>query len=500
MSLSDITAAGNPPPSPPDVAPEEAAGAPAPSNGMDPSPADVTGGGESAAAKADNGPPKEPEVDPAVAALCAPVDESDPCGPDLDLESDADYINFMVAAEGVLPTSFFVANDSGKPFFTAQDDQSVAARAAIPDQLAALKPLLQRTRDLRLLTILARMSILNRDLEGFATALAATAECCNRYWDGIHPRVTSGDLDMRVGVLATLDLPTVVFPLQYAPLVEVPRQSALTYRGWMIATGETKPRAGEQKQTTDAISTVIATADSAALARTRRQITVIKASLDRIFNAFLSRGTSVGLENIRSLVDRIVTFIIPPSSDVGEVADGAAGAEAGDASGPAAAVGPVRSLAQAKHALGAIAKYYTRSEPSSPALPLVSQAHQLIGKSFFEVMSILVPNHIEKAAFQVGSDQIFELPVGRTSKAVGDGAAGAAQEADGDAGGPIKVETRSQAMALLEEVQRYFRTAEPSSPVPMLCERARALAGRDFMSVLKEVLPKAALKNATGEK
>jgi hypothetical protein len=34
----------------------------------------------------------------------------------------------------------------------------------------------------------------------------------------------------------------------------------------------------------------------------------------------------------------------------------------------------------------------------------------------------------------------------------------------------------------------------------MLCERARALAGRDFMSILKEVLPKAALKNATGDK
>jgi hypothetical protein len=33
----------------------------------------------------------------------------------------------------------------------------------------------------------------------------------------------------------------------------------------------------------------------------------------------------------------------------------------------------------------------------------------------------------------------------------------------------------------------------------MLCERARALAGRDFMSILKEVLPKAALKNAAGD-
>ena len=41
------------------------------------------------------------------------------------------------------------------------------------------------------------------------------------------------------------------------------------------------------------------------------------------------------------------------------------------------------------------------------------QAHQLIGKSFFEVMSVLVPTQIEKAAFQIGGDQVFELPVGK---------------------------------------------------------------------------------------
>ena len=74
------------------------------------------------------------------------------------------------------------------------------------------------------------------------------------------------------------------------------------------------------------------------------------------------------------------------------------------------------SLADAQEALAAIAAYYSRSEPSSPTLPLVRQAHQLIGKSFFEVMSILVPTQMEKAAFQIGADQFFELPVSKLSK------------------------------------------------------------------------------------
>ena len=68
------------------------------------------------------------------------------------------------------------------------------------------------------------------------------------------------------------------------------------------------------------------------------------------------------------------------------------------------------SLADAQQALATIAGYYSRSEPSSPILPLVRQAHQLIGKSFFEVMSILVPTQMDKAAFQIGADQFFGHP------------------------------------------------------------------------------------------
>jgi type VI secretion system protein ImpA len=65
---------------------------------------------------------------------------------------------------------------------------------------------------------------------------------------------------------------------------------------------------------------------------------------------------------------------------------------------------------------------------------------------------------------------------------------------------PYRVESRVQAIALLDQVQRFFRHSEPSSPVPMLCDRARALVERDFMGVLREVLPKAALKTVGADK
>ncbi len=127
------------------------------------------------------------------------------------------------------------------------------------------------------------------------------------------------------------------------------------------------------------------------------------------------------------------------------------------------------------------------------------QAHQLIGKSFIEVINILVPSHMEKAAFQIGTDQVFELPVGKltnqSAAAGGEPAAASVPESTG-AAARFQVDSRPQAVALLDQVQRFFRQSEPSSPVPMCCASAPArLRKRDFMAVLRDVLPKAALKN-----
>ena len=59
----------------------------------------------------------------------------------------------------------------------------------------------------------------------------------------------------------------------------------------------------------------------------------------------------------------------------------------------------------------------------------------------------------------------------------------------------FKAENRGQALALLDNVAGFFRQAEPSNPVPLLMEKAREMAQRDFISVLREVLPDGALKD-----
>jgi type VI secretion system protein ImpA len=435
-------------------------------------------------------------LDPEVAALCTPFSTTDPCGPDLDMEGDADYLNFFAGVEGVLPTTFFSIED-GSPF-----DRSTAD---IKGQLDAIKPLLARTRDIRLLVLQARLLILNKDLGGFARNLAATAYWLDKFWDAVHPRPQPGDA-ARSGAIGSLDLPTVIFPLQYAPLVEARRLGPISYRTWMIATGEVKPRTGEVQQPQATVTEAISTADPEVLAAARKNIALVKTSLDSIRNVFLTNGESAGLEKLSPLVATIRAFIDPQATaaDAGAAADAdadAAGAAAGEA-GPAPT-----SLAQASEALAAIADYYSRSEPSSPILLLVRQAHHLIGKSFFEVMNILIPAHVERAAFQIGADQFFDLPLEKLSnfaEVPPVPSDGAGQSIEGSAPAEpaprYTVTNRAQAIALLDQVHRYFRRSEPSSPVPMLCDRARSLAERDFMGVLRDVLPKDALRSVNEER
>jgi type VI secretion system protein ImpA len=240
----------------------------------------------------------------------------------------------------------------------------------------------------------------------------------------------------------------------------------------------------------------------------RKNLALLKTSIDVIRRTFAAHQSSTDLDNLAALLGKIIALIDPhaaaSATDTASQADESNAQRAREDGGFAkSADPPPTSIAEAAQALAAIADYYSRSEPSSPILPLVRQAHQLIGKSFLEVITILMPSQVEKAAFQIGTEQVFDLPVGKLSELSGVSAAPSTDassdsspsaQATDSAQPRYSIRSRTQALALLELVQRYFRHAEPSSPIPMLCERARALAQRDFMGVLRDVLPKSALK------
>lgn len=462
---------------------------------------DLEGGTQSVAGTP---PAADSTLAAAVAALCDPLTADDPCGPDLDQAGDSEYLNFFAQVEGVLPTSFFSLED-GKPF----DPSTIDLRA----QVTEADRLLTRTRDIRLLAIRARLLVLNRDIAGFSVTMTAIAECLDRFWDRVHPLPEGEGLTARRTAISAFDLPTVIFPLQYAPLFEGRRAGSIAYRAWITATGEVKSRTGEAGPSAAAITEAIASADPADLADARNHLALLDQSVQRIRNIFAANGIAL-LDALGDLVRKMRALIDPRAASVG-ISDREGSHPADDRQ--AALIGAVAltSISDAARALAAVGDYYARSEPSSPVLPLVRQAHQLIGKSFLEIMSILVPTHVEKAAFQIGTNPVFDLPVNKlpsvsTARITSNDLPANDQDtSDQDASVAVsatpsaaayRAGSRSQALALLESVQRYFRHAEPSSPVPMLCQRALALADRDFMGVLEDVLPKSALKALNAER
>src|SRR5579872_1103565 len=156
------------------------------------------------------------------------VSEADPCGPDLDLEGDAEFLNFVAATEGLLPASFYAFNRASIDF---------------PAALETAEALLKRTLDMRLLALMAKLSILNRDLAGFARRLDNIAWLVREHWEAANPKADAGDYSGRIAQLMTLeDNAVVLLPLQYAPLIETNREGVLSYRDQMLATGAAQPR------------------------------------------------------------------------------------------------------------------------------------------------------------------------------------------------------------------------------------------------------------------
>lgn len=450
--------------------------------------------------------------------LTRPISESQPCGPDLDRAGDAEYMNFVARAEGLLPTSFF--GSDGRAF-----DRSTIDSAA---ELTAIKPLLERTRDIRLLVILAKFLALTQNLPHFATCLAALEKLLADNWDEVHPGGEEDDIAIRLAVLETLDdLPTVVLPLQYTPLIHSRRLGALSYRNYLVAAGEIQAREGEDTHDLSAIESALAETSLETLVDTRGPFETLRSAATGIRKACLARADAEQvprferlLQNsgrIVAVLDGAIAKLDPTAASTVSTPDAASGPHPPPAHGQTAVtstipLGRIKSSQDAAAALSAVSDYFSRFEPSNPALLLVRQAEQLMGKSFLEIMRVLLPAHVEQATIVCGKEQGFELPIERLSAFASvapangspEGAAAAPATPDSLAASPpvpppLEARTRQDAIALLEQTGTYYRAVEPSSPVPFITDRARELAQRDFLSALKELLPESALRTIKGQ-
>jgi type VI secretion system protein ImpA len=102
---------------------------------------------------------------------------------------------------------------------------------------------------------------------------------------------------------------------------------------------------------------------------------------------------------------------------------------------------------------------------------------------------------------------LLQTPLARTAKLVGDSLAVRAPASSGAPGqadalgsaaantagglGLGNIRSREDATRALDAVADFFRASEPSSPIPLLLERAKRLVAKDFLAVLAELAPEA---------
>jgi type VI secretion system protein ImpA len=415
------------------------------------------------------------------------VAEDDPCGPDLDLAGDTEFMNFIAATEGQLPASYYAFN---------------RASIDLPATSQAAEKLLQRTLDLRLIVLMAKLAILNRDLAGFAHRLGNVAWLVSEHWDGANPKAEGDDHSGRIAQLATLeDNSVVLLPLQYTPLIETNREGAISYRDQLLASGAAQPRSVTlydlrgQKQTTEpekfvpaaSIERALNDVEIARLAQAVETLASLGASIQSINAAtteHVGYENAVALPKLARLVADMTAFLrtalvrrdpslAPPPPE---------SAPAGEAAAPGAAPAPppaFASRAEVDAALASAFGYFAAAEPTSPALLLIRQAREILGKNLYEVMKLLAPPHADAARVFVGPDGAFTVPV----KSLSNTPTAAVQSAPAE-----PAASRAAAIALLDAVAAHMQKAEPSSPVPYLLERARNLATRDFLSLLQDLL------------
>ena len=65
------------------------------------------------------------------------------------------------------------------------------------------------------------------------------------------------------------------------------------------------------------------------------------------------------------------------------------------------------------------------------------------------------------------------------------------------AGLPPELTSRREAERVLDIVCAYFERYEPSSPVPLLLRRAKGLISKNFVEIIRDVVP-SGLKEAEG--
>lgn len=434
-----------------------------------------------------------------VEELLKPISADAPCGEDLLAVDDPDFVDYYFNVEERLPTSYF--NVLRGMLF---DPKSVDHKS----ETAQIEPLLKRSRDLRLLGIEAKFQILAGRFKGFAEAVLGMAALLETYPADVNP---TDSVDRKNAIEELDSLATVAAPLDYAVLFNDRRAGDIIYRGYGTATGKVPLRDGEEAGDASAVLGALSSSENAKVvdelfqqlgdmrAALKKMIALGQASPDPYTPKFLRLD-----DKLRDLYEMILAARGDLGGDAVTAAATGDGAQPGAPGAPAAAatgatstftvqtaVGDVANHRAAYQMLQTVEHYFATTEPASLALVLVTQARLLIGRPLVEALDALISGSSDYATLTFGTESGFKLSMAQMRELSGlsniQSTEDWSQRSEED---PVYAEivSRDHAGQVIKQIEDFFRTREPASPIPILLFKARNMLSKDFHALLRELI------------
>jgi type VI secretion system protein ImpA len=345
-----------------------------------------------------------------------PLSDGSPAGPNLEL--DAAFGEMERVAQGKPETQYGNTVEPAVP----------------PDwkQTAALATELQeRTRDLRVMTLLAIARLHTEGLPAFAAELAVIRWHLETLWEHVHPQLDPEDDNdpmQRANALGLLTIVSrVVRPLRETPLAGTPRTGPVTWRDIAILNGRMEAEPGREKLGEAAIRAAFAGTDQTRLKTQREALESMEASLGAIqavFDPLPTSGKGLDCADLIKLVRDIHKALAHYEALAAEASAAAEDAAEEDpavedeTTAEAAPGRPVRtprggasiqsiavlnSREDALHALELAAAYFRVHEPSSPLPLLIDRAKRLASLPFLEILRDMAPDGLHQAQLIAGA-------------------------------------------------------------------------------------------------
>lgn len=326
----------------------------------------------------------------AIDTLLAPVDAENPCGENL--EYDTDFLAMEQAATGKSEQQF------GSTIIPAEAPDWVQV-----ERLATT--LLMRTKDLRVMLCLTRSWTQLRGLQGYADGLMLIHQALERYWDTLLPLLEfDGEADplFRINVLADLgDKAALTTSVRAAPLLKgATGEISLRDAGALLDGSklECPTFPGGRARLQDELSQperpeaqlVIRIAETLAAIRTTVTRHLGESALPEMHN----------LTKIFALVAQFGQDSTPTSESVEQPNDAAVPPTSAAAAAPATTLNwrsaQIQSRDDAQLMLDKVKHYFRLHEPSHPAPLMIDRVQRLITLDFMQIIRDLAPDGLNQ--------------------------------------------------------------------------------------------------------